>query len=59
MQKRKFGNIEVSSIGFGCMGFTHAYGDGPFEEEGIRLVHLAFENGCNLFDIADVFLFKK
>jgi len=55
MQKRKFGNIEVSSIGLGCMGFTHAYGDGPSEEEGIRLVHLAFENGCNLFDTAEMY----
>ena len=55
MQKRKFGNIEVSAIGLGCMGFTHAYGDGPSEEEGIRLVHLAFENGCNLFDTAEMY----
>ena len=55
MEKRKFGNIEVSAIGLGCMGFTHAYGDGPGEEEGIRLVHLAFENGCNLFDTAEMY----
>ena len=40
MEKRKFGNIEVSSIGLGCMGFIHAYGKGPSEEESIRLVHL-------------------
>ena len=55
MEKRKFGNIEVSAIGLGCMGFTHAYGDGPSEEESIRLVHLAFENGCNLFDTAEMY----
>ena len=41
MEKRKFGKIEVSAIGLGCMGFTHAYGEGPSEEESIRLVHLA------------------
>jgi aryl-alcohol dehydrogenase-like predicted oxidoreductase len=28
MQKRKLGrsNLEVSAIGFGCMGLSHAYG---------------------------------
>ena len=55
MEKRKFGNIEVSAIGLGCMGFTHAYGEGPSEEESIRLVHLAYENGCNLFDTAEMY----
>ena len=34
MQKRKIGNLEVSAIGMGCMGFTHAYGEGPEEKEG-------------------------
>ena len=55
MEKRFFGNIEVSAIGLGCMGFTHAYGEGPTEEESIRLVHLAFEKGCNLFDTAEMY----
>lgn len=55
MEKRLFGNIEVSAIGLGCMGFTHAYGEGPSEEECIRLVHLAFEQGCNLFDTAEMY----
>ena len=45
MEKRKFGNIEVSAIGLGCMGFTHAYGESPSEDESIRLVHFAYENG--------------
>ena len=55
MEKRKFGNIEVSAIGLGCMGITHAYGEGPSEEESIRLVHLAYKNGCNLFDTAEMY----
>ena len=25
MKTRKLGNLEVSAIGMGCMGFTHAY----------------------------------
>ena len=52
---RKLGNIAVSSIGMGCMGFTHAYGKAPDENEGIRLVHLAFDRGCNFFDTAEMY----
>ena len=29
MKTRKLRNLEVSAIGMGCMGFTHAYGDAP------------------------------
>ena len=55
MKKRKLGSLEVSAIGMGCMGFTHAYGSGPDEKEGIRLVHLAFELGCDFFDTAEMY----
>ena len=55
MNTRKLGNIEVSSIVMGCMGFTHAYGKAPDENEGIRLVHLAFDRGCNFFDTAEMY----
>ena len=55
MKTRKLGNLEVSAIGLGCMGFTHAYGEGPEEKEGIRLVHFAFERGCNFFDTAEMY----
>lgn len=46
--------LEVSAIGMGCMGFTHAYGECPPEAEGIKLVHKAFELGCNFFDTAEM-----
>lgn len=55
MKTRRFKNIEVSAIGLGCMGFTHAYGEGPEEEEGIRLVHYAFDKGCRIFDTAEMY----
>jgi aryl-alcohol dehydrogenase-like predicted oxidoreductase len=29
MQKRKLGKLEVSVLGLGCMGMTHAYGQAP------------------------------
>ena len=59
MKTRKLGNIEVSAVGMGCMGFTHAYGKTPEEAERIRLVHLAFELGCNLFDTAEMYSYFK
>lgn len=59
MKKRKLRDLEVSAIGMGCMGFTHAYGDGPDEAEGIRLVHKAFEMGCNFFDTAEMYSYFK
>lgn len=55
MKTRKLRELEVSVIGMGCMGFTHAYGEGPSEQEGIRLVHLAFDMGCNFFDTAEMY----
>lgn len=59
MKTRKLGNLEVSAIGMGCMGFTHAYGRTPDEKEGIRLVHRAFELGCTFFDTAEMYSYFK
>lgn len=59
MKTRKLGNMEVSAIGMGCMGFTHAYGAAPEEKESIRLMHLAFDLGCNFFDTAEMYSYFK
>lgn len=59
MKKRKLGVLEVSAIGMGCMGFTHAYGETPSESDGIALVHKAFELGCNFFDTAEMYSYFK
>lgn len=59
MKTRKLGNIAVSAIGMGCMGFTHAYGAAPEEKESIRLVHRAFELGCNFFDTAEMYSYFR
>ena len=56
MQTRKLRNLEVSSIGMGCMGFSHGYGQIPIEAESIRLMQKAYnEYGCTLFDTAEVY----
>ena len=35
MNTRKLGTIEVSEIGYGCMGFSHGYGALPPKEDAI------------------------
>ena len=54
MKTRNLRNIEVSSIGMGCMGFTHGYGELPSEDAAIRIIQSAYENhGCTYFDTAE------
>ena len=53
MKKRKLGNIEVSEIGMGCMGFSHGYGQIPDEEYSINAIQKAYEAGCTFFDTAE------
>ena len=55
MQVRKLGDLEVSAIGFGAMGFSHGYGPGPDEAEAERLLRDAFELGCTFFDTAETY----
>ena len=53
MKTRMLRDIEVSAIGFGCMGFSHGYGPAPEREEAVRLIRYAFELGCTHFDTAE------
>ena len=55
MKTRKLGNLEVSAVGLGCMGFTHGYCACPSENESIRLIRKAFEEGCTFFDTAEIY----
>jgi aryl-alcohol dehydrogenase-like predicted oxidoreductase len=57
MQKRKLGNsgLEVSAIGFGCMGMSHGYGPAKDRREMISLVRSAVERGVTLFDTAEAY----
>jgi aryl-alcohol dehydrogenase-like predicted oxidoreductase len=55
MKMRKLGqDLNVSAIGLGCMGMSHAYG-GQDEQESIRTLHRAVEIGVNFFDTAEVY----
>lgn len=55
MDKRKLGNcgLEVSALGFGCMGLS--FPNAPTKEENIKLLRSAFENGITLFDTAQAY----
>lgn len=47
-------NIQLSSIGLGCMGMNHAYGQ-PDDVESIATLEKALEIGINFWDTADVY----
>ncbi len=57
MEKRKLGNsnLEVSAIGFGCMGLNFSYGPAPEKREMISLLHKAVDLGVTFFDTAEVY----
>jgi aryl-alcohol dehydrogenase-like predicted oxidoreductase len=57
MQKRKLGrsNLEVSALGFGCMGLSFGYGPALDRQEGIRVIRAAVEGGVTFFDTAEAY----
>jgi aryl-alcohol dehydrogenase-like predicted oxidoreductase len=57
MEIRNLGSqgLQVSALGFGCMGLSYAYGPGPAEQDAIRLLRRGVELGINFFDTAEVY----
>jgi len=57
MKKRKLGKsgLEVSALGFGCMGLNYAYSQTIDKRESIALLHAAVERGVTFFDTAEVY----
>jgi len=57
MKKRKLGTsgLEVSAIGFGCMGLTFAYGPAMEKQAAIALIRAAAERGVTFFDTAEAY----
>jgi aryl-alcohol dehydrogenase-like predicted oxidoreductase len=57
MQKRTLGKsgLEVSALGFGCMGISFGYGPATSREEGIAIVRAAVDRGVTLFDTAEAY----
>lgn len=46
MKTRKIGNLDVSAIGMGCMGFSHGYGQIPERSYSIEAIREAYNAGC-------------
>ena len=53
MKNRMLRELEVSSIGLGCMGFSHGYGKAPGKEYSIQAIRKAVDFGCTFFDTAE------
>ena len=57
MKKRKLGKsgLEVSVLGFGCMGLNYAYSQTIDKRESIALLRAAVERGVSFFDTAEMY----
>jgi aryl-alcohol dehydrogenase-like predicted oxidoreductase len=57
MKKRILGKsgLEVSAVGFGCMGLNFSYGHALSKQDSITLVRQAVERGVTFFDTAEVY----
>jgi aryl-alcohol dehydrogenase-like predicted oxidoreductase len=57
MQKRTLGKsgLEVSALGFGCMGISQSYGRPSSREDGIAIIRAAVDRGVTFFDTAEVY----
>jgi aryl-alcohol dehydrogenase-like predicted oxidoreductase len=57
MQKRKLGksDLEVSALGFGCMGLSFGYGPATDRQQAISLIRKAYDLGVTFFDTAEAY----
>jgi aryl-alcohol dehydrogenase-like predicted oxidoreductase len=57
MKKRTLGKsgLQVSAIGYGCMGLTGVYDAGADRREAIAVLHAAVDRGVTMFDTAEAY----
>jgi aryl-alcohol dehydrogenase-like predicted oxidoreductase len=57
MQKRTLGTsgLEVSALGFGCMGISFGYGQPTRREDGLAIIRAAVDAGVTFFDTAEAY----
>lgn len=57
MQLRNLGksNLEVSALGFGCMGLSFGFGPPVEKSEGIKVIREAVDLGVTFFDTAEIY----
>ena len=57
MQKRTLGKsgLQVSALGFGCMGLSYGYGPATDKEQAIKVIRAAYDGGVTFFDTAEAY----
>lgn len=57
MKHRKLGKsgLEVSALGFGCMGLSYGYGPATDRQDAVKLIRAAYERGVTFFDTAEAY----
>src|SRR3954463_1515597 len=57
MQERELGTsgLEVSALGFGCMGISFGYGPATSRDDGIGIIRAAVDGGVTFFDTAEAY----
>jgi len=57
MQTRRLGKdgLEVSAVGFGCMGLNFSYGHALERADAVKLIRDAADRGVTFFDTAEVY----
>ena len=56
MRTRTLGQgLQVSAIGYGCMGLSGVYLPAPTRQDGVALIRAAVERGVTFFDTAEVY----
>jgi aryl-alcohol dehydrogenase-like predicted oxidoreductase len=57
MRTRQIGTsgLEVSALGFGCMGLSFGYGPAIDRQKGVSLIRAAVERGITFFDTAEAY----
>src|SRR5271169_2285761 len=57
METRRLGQsgLEVSALGYGCMGLSGMYGQPLPRAEGVGIIRAALERGVTFFDTAEAY----
>jgi len=57
MDTRQLGSsgLQVSSLGYGCMGLNFGYGPGLAKNDAIAMIRAAFDRGVTFFDTAEAY----
>jgi len=57
MKMRKLGNsgLEVSALGMGVMNLSFGTGEAVSQDDGVRVIHAAQDQGINFFDTAQAY----